>query len=1600
MVHRDVKPSNLMLTPEGQVKLLDLGLARLQRGLSQSAGMAVERSVGVAVELPPQQTDDDMTGSGQAMGTADYMAPEQTSDSRAVDIRADIYGLGATLYKLLSGRAPFSGPEYQGTFEKMLAHRQTPPPPIRQFCPTIPEGLAAVVERMLAKDPAARYQTPTEAAEALAPFCAGSDLPALLRAAIRSAGVSPALGSESRSAGILPAPGGRDARAPAARRWRTIAAIVVALLLVGGAGFAAGIMIHIYKDGQETTVDVPGGSHSRVDASGGIHVAPSGEKPNGNTPQNADLQSEIRKVAVELAAQQALLKSVDESEVPQVEIDLLVQNDPVAKQLSTELGWKKMDQSSLEGSVKKGARNDNVTRYGKEVARLQKQYDERVKELEKKARQKKRSVIQTEIVRLQAILEALRQQEGTPQGAAAPATPAATDAKAIQGTWEIVSSTFSMVQRLPGEENVPENVSDDRVRKSTKIVITADSFRVMGQYVFNRAFEYQLNSDTKPKIIDLQDEGDVYLGIFQLTGNELRICAAYRSSETSQRPTEFWAEFGGGKELLVLRRVGDVVVSEDEKAIQGTWRVESQSLPGLLLFSHDQQVVISPRDMKFKSWCSGGISGMGSIGGSSSGVAGGGEEDPFACTEAHYALDPCCRPKAIDIAPSAASGALNAIYELQNNRLTLCFHISQGTEGSPRPTKFAADEKSGMALVVLKRVTLPDHAKAAGPKPIPSEAAAFAGFAAGARETESGPATAPMAELKALKGKWKVVRVEKGKDAGEAWDGICAWGATVGPEWGAALGPSSIYGFDIGECPFGDQNLLLTAKTDPRVSGPQQTQTQFGCRLDLTAAPKTIDIHSYDSMNQATGKLVGVGVYELKGDRLTICLARELPWVKGDQRPRGLAIRPGSGDVLFFLDRYRPSDDEKAMQGAWSIAQEIDDGKAISPKKPVEYGCWFDDQFISLMPTATSRIRSLLYTLDATKQPKTIAMSGFERDKEECYVQDEKDRYKQEDLCGIYKFEGERLTIAYRKGTKPPVQGEQFDSKPGSGVMLLVLKRPEPRKTAAPETRSGGVESQENDKPHFQPDEAKAGGSTTVTQPSPINYWTTPLAKEVRKFNFQAALDPIGKEEPLLSGDEVIAAVKTALEKPGKLGISGIADETLQALKRVVESRTLPRGFELEVLTRFIPDGKTELTKWSVRLRIPVEFDEPKGISTCIMIRDKLISSRTLSDEEQKRLKETQNSFGRTINSNEAASKPAAFRTATVTRGDVAAMVHASGTIEPDEMVDVGASVAGPIVSFGADPRGATDPQFKGKSIDYNSPVDVNTVLAKIDATAYAARVEQEEAGLRRAAAELKLAKAKGKEQTPEVAKASLEVAKATLQQCQSALALAKRNLDYTTIKSPVKGVIIDRRVNVGQNVAATGPNSSGLFLIAKDLKKMQVWAMVNEADIARIRKGMEARFTVDVFPKETFKGTVLQIRMNAAVPQNVVVYTVVIGFDNPDLKLMPYLTANVTFQVEKRSNVLRVPNAALRWKPVPDLVGSHAATPDAQGAMRSPPPGIALWIKTRDGQHVQRIPISVGLSDGLQSEVSGPDVKEGMEIVIGQKTDGNNPFVPRFFQR
>jgi uncharacterized protein (TIGR03067 family) len=302
LVHRDIKPSNIMLSRSGEVKLLDLGLARFydagqeQRSVAggqeqwpvgsgqwavEAIGNLADSTVGMAVELPSHRVArDETTGTGQAMGTADYMAPEQAADSRTVDIRADLYSLGCTLYKLLSGHAPFSGPEYRGTLEKLNAHVHQPIPPIRQIVPKLPERLAMVLDRLLAKNPADRFSTPSEVAEAILPFCHGSDLPELLQCALKSP--LPSGAEVARSP--RPLGEGQGAGLAASHGWRFFVLCIVVSLLIGGFGFALGVLVTIKKDGKETTLDVPAGSHTVIDEHGNPTVSIPGKQPALGNP--------------------------------------------------------------------------------------------------------------------------------------------------------------------------------------------------------------------------------------------------------------------------------------------------------------------------------------------------------------------------------------------------------------------------------------------------------------------------------------------------------------------------------------------------------------------------------------------------------------------------------------------------------------------------------------------------------------------------------------------------------------------------------------------------------------------------------------------------------------------------------------------------------------------------------------------------------------------------------------------------------------------------------------------------------------------------------------------------------------------------------------------------------------------------------------------------------------------------------------------------------------------------------------------------------------------------------------------------------------------
>jgi len=378
-----------------------------------------------------------------------------------------------------------------------------------------------------------------------------------------------------------------------------------------------------------------------------------------------------------------------------------------------------------------------------------------------------------------------------------------------------------------------------------------------------------------------------------------------------------------------------------------------------------------------------------------------------------------------------------------------------------------------------------------------------------------------------------------------------------------------------------------------------------------------------------------------------------------------------------------------------------------------------------------------------------------------------------------------------------------------------------------------------------------------------------------------------------------------------------------------------------------------------------------------------------------------------------SAGATTSYRTAKVRRGDVAPTISATGTLQPEDIINVGAQVAGLITGFGKD--------IDGKLFDYNSVVEKDMVLAYIDQAPYKAALDQATATLEKSRADLMQYEAKLFQTEQElkraeslrpskaiadtdydlsvsnykVAIANVKVAKAVIKQNQAALDVAKTNFGYTVIKSPVRGTVIDRRVNIGQTVVAS-LNAPSVCLIAKDLRRLQVWALVSEANMGRVFKDMPVEFTVQAHSNRVFHGKVIQIRMNAQMTSSVVNYFVIVEADNSDGKLLPYMTATVRFQEPKRTNVLVVPNAALRWKPKSGEAAAAAGKKNAH----------FLWVETDDGD-VAPIEVKTGPTDGTVTEVRGDGVHEGMRVVIGTGGGGSEdessssmPFMPKFPKR
>jgi HlyD family secretion protein len=242
-------------------------------------------------------------------------------------------------------------------------------------------------------------------------------------------------------------------------------------------------------------------------------------------------------------------------------------------------------------------------------------------------------------------------------------------------------------------------------------------------------------------------------------------------------------------------------------------------------------------------------------------------------------------------------------------------------------------------------------------------------------------------------------------------------------------------------------------------------------------------------------------------------------------------------------------------------------------------------------------------------------------------------------------------------------------------------------------------------------------------------------------------------------------------------------------------------------------------------------------------------------------------------------------------------------------------------------------------------------------------------------------------------AEAQVKVAEAQIKQAEAALNSAELDLKYTTIRSPVNGIVVARNVEVGQTVAASFATPN-LFLIALDLTKMQVDTNVSESDIGGITEGKEATFTVDAYPGERFQGTIRQVRLAPINVQNVVTYNVVVGVDNTDLALKPGMTANVSIVVARKDDVLMVPNGALRFNPPRELAqGANQGIPTPVGGSRKPsasgesrPLTKTVWKQSATGE-LETVPVQTGISDGLVTEIISGALREGDQVIVGLET-------------
>ncbi|HAR35580.1 MAG TPA: efflux RND transporter periplasmic adaptor subunit, partial [Acidobacteria bacterium] len=392
------------------------------------------------------------------------------------------------------------------------------------------------------------------------------------------------------------------------------------------------------------------------------------------------------------------------------------------------------------------------------------------------------------------------------------------------------------------------------------------------------------------------------------------------------------------------------------------------------------------------------------------------------------------------------------------------------------------------------------------------------------------------------------------------------------------------------------------------------------------------------------------------------------------------------------------------------------------------------------------------------------------------------------------------------------------------------------------------------------------------------------------------------------------------------------------------------------------------------------------------------------------------------------------YRAEKVTRGDVEAVVTATGTLNPVVLVEVGSQVSGKIEKI---------------YVDFNSKVKKGDILAELDQSQLRAKIEQNQANYQNAQASLERAKIsleiaqkkyeralslfeknlisfEEKEQSEAnylQAKSDLIAQQARTEQAKSQLEASKVDLSYAIIRSPIDGVVISRNINVGQTVAASF-QAPKLFEIANDLTKMEVECLVDEADVGKVKEGQKVKFTVEAYQNETFNGVVRQVRYSAQTVQNVVSYSAIIDVDNSSLKLLPGMTATCSIIVGEARNVLRVPNAALRFTPelsAEELQKIMRAAFEEMAARRQQEGGPAPAGSGQAGQRMfdpsqmgqrggqagqggqRRMPsrvwqldekgnlkvvfVRTGVSDNSFTEIKSDNLKEGDEVIVGLVT-------------